>query len=458
LIRPKFVHVALLFLSLSPTLPAETPTRHVLDQWLQAFNSADRARLTAFWQAYNPDWTQIDRELHVRKESGGFTLMKVTSDNGKDLEAVVADAGETFLGVSIHLRSVDPVKVSSITIDGVVPVEGVVPHFSDDADLISAVHSKADSLSASDQFSGTALIARNQTILLQQAWGSANRKTNSPNTLDTEFCLGSMNKMFTAIAALQLVQAGKLSLDATLIEYWKDYPNQELAKKVTVRELLNNTGGTGDIFTTEFNDHRLDIRTLDDYVRLYGHRSLEFAPGSRSRYSNYGFLLLGVLIEKVSGQSYYDYVRDHIFLPAGMTHTDSFPEVSSAPSHAIGYMPGPSGWIPNTDTLPWRGTPAGGGYSTVGDLFRFSEALLSGRLLDPKLLQEATSEQFPGSHYGYGFIVEDGFFGHSGAAPGINGELRVYPKTGHVVVVLSNLEPPAAMRIAAFAGHRLPTQ
>jgi D-alanyl-D-alanine carboxypeptidase len=458
LIRLKFVHVALLLLSLSLTLGAETPTRHVLDQWLQAFNSADRARLTAFWQAYNPDWTQIDRELHVRKESGGFTLMKVTSDNGKDLEAVVADAGETFLGVSIHLRSVDPVKVSSITINGVVPAEGVVPHFSDDADLISAVHSKVDSLAASDQFSGTALIARNRKILLQQAWGLANRKTNSPNTLDTEFCLGSMNKMFTAIAALQLVQAGKLSLDATLIEYWKDYPNQELAKKVTIRELLNNTGGTGDIFTTEFNDHRLDIRTLDDCVRLYGHRALEFEPGSHSRYSNYGFLLLGVLIEKVSGQSYYDYVRDHIFLPAGMTHTDSLPEVSRVPSHAIGYMPGPSGWSPNTDTLPWRGTPAGGGYSTVGDLFRFSEALLSGRLLDLKLLQQATSEQFPDSHYGYGFIVEDGFFGHSGAAPGINGELRIYPKSGHVVVALSNLEPPAAMRIAAFAGHRLPTQ
>jgi hypothetical protein len=115
LIRLKFVHVALLLLSLSLTLGAETPTRHVLDQWLQAFNSADRARLTAFWQAYNPDWTQIDRELHVRKESGGFTLMKVTSDNGKDLEAVVADAGETFLGVSIHLRSVDPRRGCSPT-------------------------------------------------------------------------------------------------------------------------------------------------------------------------------------------------------------------------------------------------------------------------------------------------------------------------------------------------------
>jgi hypothetical protein len=100
--------VALAFLSLIPTRAAETPTRHVLDQWLEAFNSADRVRLASFWQAYNPDWTQIDRELHVRKESGGFTLMRVTSDDGINLDAIVADAGETFLGVSVHLRSAAP--------------------------------------------------------------------------------------------------------------------------------------------------------------------------------------------------------------------------------------------------------------------------------------------------------------------------------------------------------------
>ena len=456
LVRSRFARAVLLFFALAPTLPAETATRHVLDQWLQAFNSADRAKLTAFWQVYNPEWTQIDRELHIRKESGGFTLMKVTSDDGANLDATVADTGETFLGISVHLRSVGPVKVSSITINGIVPAEGVVPHFSNDSELISAVRSKADSLAATDQFSGTVLIARNEEVLLQQAWGLANRKSNSPNVVDTEFCLGSMNKMFTAVAVLQLVQAGKLPLDAPLGEYWKNYPNKELATTVTVRQLLSNTAGTGDIFTAEFNNHRLDIRTLDDYVRLYGQRSLEFEPGSRSRYSNYGFLLLGVLIEKISGQSYYDYVRDHIFVPAGMTHTDSLPEIDRILSHAVGYMPGPNGWVPNTDTLPWRGTPAGGGYSSVGDLLRFSEALLSGHLLDPKLVQQATTEQFPGSHYGYGFVVEDGFFGHSGAAPGINGELRIYRKTHHVVIALSNLEPPAAMRIAAFAGHRLP--
>jgi len=456
LTRLRPILLTVLFLALTSTLSAETTTRRVLDQWLQAFNSADRVKLTAFWQTYNPAWTGIDRELHVRKESGGFTLMKVTSDDGRSLDAVVADAGETFLGLSVRLSSAQPVHISSISITGLVPAEGIVPRFSSDPELIAALNAKVNSLVGNDQFSGTVLVAKNGSILLQKAWGLANRETSLANTLDTEFCLGSMNKMFTAVSILQLVQAGKLSLDATLGDYWKDYPNPDVARKVTIRELLNNTGGTGDIFTDQFIQHRLEIRTLADYVRLYGQRPLEFEPGSRSRYSNYGFLLLGVLIEKLANQSYYEYVREHIFLPSGMTRTNSNPESDKDPAHATGYMPGSSGWTPNADTLPWRGTPAGGGYSTVGDLFRFSQALLHGRLLSQELFQQATMEQFPGSHYGYGFIVEDGFFGHSGAAPGINAELRIYPKTGHVVIALSNLEPPAAMRIAAFAGHRLP--
>jgi CubicO group peptidase (beta-lactamase class C family) len=435
---------------------AETLSRHVLNQWLEAFNSADRSKLTAFWQTYNPEWKQIDRELHVRKESGGLTLMKVTSDDGKGLKAVVADSGETFLGVTVQMKSVEPPKVEAIQITGVVSARNVVPRFASDEELVRAVKNKADALAAADQFSGTVLIARGGKVLCTGAWGMADRKAQKGTTLDTQFRIGSMNKMFTAIAALQLIEEGKLSLNGKIADYWPGYQNRELAQKVTIRELLNNTGGTGDIFTEEFNEHRLEIRTLDNYVKLYGKRALEFEPGSHFRYSNYGFLLLGILIEKVSGMSYYDYVRQNIFKPAGMTRTDSLPEAGNVPGRATGYLPGEKGWEPNTETLPWRGTPAGGGYSTVQDLFRFAEALREGKLVSAGTLKEATTEQSSNSHYGYGFQVDEDYFGHSGAAPGINGELRIYPNGDYVVVALSNLEPPAAMRIAAFAGHRLP--
>jgi D-alanyl-D-alanine carboxypeptidase len=119
-------------------------------------------------------------------------------------------------------------------------------------------------------------------------------------------------------------------------------------------------------------------------------------------------------------------------------------------------------WKPNTGTLPWRGTSAGGGYSTVGDLLRFAEALKKGKLLDPKLVREATSRQKPSPGYGFGFGVsdEDGVrrFGHSGGAPGMNGDLRVYPDSGYVIAVLSNLDPPAATRLADWLEQRLPAR
>jgi D-alanyl-D-alanine carboxypeptidase len=434
----------------------QTPTRHAFDLWLQAFNSNSAAELTSFWKTYNPTWPNIDREVHVRKESGGFTLMKVASDDGTKLEAIVADAGETFLGISLKMRSNDPLVIEEISIHGVVTSNNIVSRFRTDAELISALRTKADSLAATDQFSGTLLVAHNDKILLKGAWGLADREHNKKATLHTQFRIGSMNKMFTTIAVLQLVEKGKLSLDRKIADYWPDYPNQELARKVTIRNLLDNTGGTGDIFTAEYSEHRLEIRTLADYVKLYGSRGLEFDPGSRFRYSNYGFLLLGNLVEKVSGVPYYDYVRAYIFKPAGMMHTDSLPEADNVPNRAVGYLPGKNGWEPNTETLPWRGTPAGGGYSTVGDLLLFAQFLRDGKLISLKTLAEATKEQTPGSHYGFGFQVDEDYFGHSGAAPGINGELRIYPKSGYTVVVLSNLEPPAAMRLAAFTGHRLP--
>lgn len=227
-----------------------------------------------------------------------------------------------------------------------------------------------------------------------------------------------------------------------------------------MRHLLTHTGGTGDIFGPEFTKKRLELRTLGDYVKLYGARGLQFEPGSRWAYSNYGFLLLGVLIEKVCGRSYYDCVREQVFRPAGMKATDSLPEEQVVKKRAIGYMRGEGAWKPNTGTLPWRGTSAGGGYSTVGDLLRFAEALRKGRLLEAKLFREATDRQKPSPGYGYGFGVsdEEGIrrFGHGGGAPGMNGDLRVYPDSGYVVAVLSNLDPPSATRLADWLEQRLP--
>jgi CubicO group peptidase (beta-lactamase class C family) len=335
----------------------------------------------------------------------------------------------------------------------------LVLHRMTEADALAALSARAEELARTGEFSGAVLVARDGEVVLQDAWGPADREAGTPNTPDTRFRIGSMNKMFTAVATLQLVEAGKLALDDTVGKHLPDYPNDDLASKVTVRHLLTHTGGTGDIFGPEFERNRLTLREHSDYVNLYGSRGLSYEPGTRYEYSNYGFVLLGALIEAVSGTSYYDYVRDNVFKPAGMTSTDSLPESEDVPNRAVGYMRSGDTWVPNTSTLPWRGTAAGGGYSTVGDLMRFAQALGSGTLISKTTLAEATRQQQ--DQYGYGFAVGQEpvpNYGHSGGAPGMNGDLRVFPQLGHVVVILSNLDPPAASSLADFFTRRMPDQ
>ena len=318
--------------------------------------------------------------------------------------------------------------------------------------------------SADGSFAGAVSISRGGAALFTAARGDADRERRLPNTLETKFRFGSMGKMFTAVAIAQLAQAGKVSLDQPLGQYLKDYPNAEVAK-VTIHQLLTHTGGTGDIFGPEFMEKRGQLQELRDYVALYGDRAPEFAPGSRHQYSNYGFILLGRVIEAVSGETYERYVREHIFAPAGMSSTDNQPESSNVPGLAVPYSADPGGTLRSAaETLPWRGTSAGGGYSTVGDLQKFAAALLAHRLLDEKhtslLLTGKVDTPRRGLRYAYGFEdarLPNGLHrvGHGGGAPGMNGVLAIYPETGFVVVVLANRDPPAAMGIDRFIADRV---
>src|SRR5690606_3252094 len=158
--------------------------------------------------------------------------------------------------------------------------------------------------------------ARRGKPVVSGAWGLADRDKGIKNTVETRFRNGSMNKMFTAVAVMTLVQDGKVSLDAPIGTYLEDYPNQEVATKVTLHHLLSHTGGTGDIVGPEFMAHRTELKIHDDYLKLYGKRGLDFEPGSSWDYSNYGFVLAGLVIERVTGKGYYDYVRERVFRPA----------------------------------------------------------------------------------------------------------------------------------------------
>ena len=339
-----------------------------------------------------------------------------------------------------------------------------------EADALRAVAVRVDGLASEDEFSGAVLVARDGRVLFSHAYGLADRERAIRNTLRTRFRVGSMNKMFTAVAILQLVEAGKVKLTAPVAKYLPDYPNREVADKVTIHQLLTHTGGTGNISFADFLAHRKKLRTHADFVQRYGKRGLKFEPGTHWAYSSYGFLVLGVVIEKVTGQSYHRYVQQHVYAPAGMSRSGSLPENQAVADLSIGYTKAPetTAWMPNTDTLPYRGTSAGGGYSTVEDLGRFAHALLSHKLLSSHatallITGKAGTRPGPlGGRYAYGFedardANGNGWVGHGGGALGMNGDLRIYPKSGYVVAVLANSDPPAAQRIADYLDLRLPT-
>lgn len=385
-----------------PALP-DSPAGKMLGAWLQAFNSGDRQTYVRFAQTSYPAGVKnADMLMQFRAATGGFDVEKIEESTPTKISALVKERDSDQFGrLVLEVDASEPHNVVSLGVRAIPrPAEFPLPHLSE-AELLSAAAQQASDAAAADRFSGALLIARQGRPVFAKAYGFADRERKLPNTLDTRFRVGSMDKMFTAVAILQLVQAGKLRLTDTLGTYLTDYPNKEIAAKVTIEELLSHTGGTGDIFGPEFDAHRLELRTVHDYVKLFGSRAPLFEPGTKFAYSNYGFVLLGAIIEKISGESYYDYVDRRVFRPAGMTSSGFEPESAAAPNRSIGYTHAPSGWRSNADTLPYRGIPAGGGYSTVGDLLAFANALQAQRLLDAKHLELLTTPQ-PGAkdpHY-----------------------------------------------------------
>jgi len=465
-----FVFVAaLLLLNLaalicSAQLP-DTPAGKQCAAWLESFNRGTLDAYRDFLQKQFPSRAaHADQEVGFREMVGGFELRKVEESTPVKLVALVQERiSDQFARLTLEVEAAEPHRIKDMSIWAIPrPAEFPLPHMTE-ADLTSALRKTLEKDAAAGRFAGAVLVSKNGKPAFTEAYGLSDREHKTPNTLKTRFRIGSMNKMFTAVATLQLAQAGKLTLDDPVGKYLTDYPNKDVATKVTMHELLTHTGGTGDIFGPEFEAHRLELRTLQDYVKLYGNRAPGFDPGSKWEYSNYGFLLLGVVVEKISGQSYYDYIREHIYTPAGMTASGSEPEDQPVTGRSIGYTKmGGKDWHPNTDTLPYRGTSAGGGYSTVEDLSKFAAALQGNKLLNAHYTGLLTTAKpgTPENTYAYGFedrkINGTRCFGHGGGAPGMNGGLEICPANGYVVAVLANMDPPVASRVEDFITNRLP--
>jgi CubicO group peptidase (beta-lactamase class C family) len=327
-------------------------------------------------------------------------------------------------------------------------------------EAIAALSAELDRRVAEDAFAGSVLVARHGEVIFAKTYGLADRERGIANTLHTQFNLGSMNKMFTATAIMRLVQDGRIALTDTVGKLIPNYPDREIAETVTIHHLLTHTGGTGDIFEADWDDVRLTLRTHDDYLAKYGARPPRHAPGARWEYSNYGVVVLGAILERVTNKTYYEAVAELVYAPAGMTETSE--PIWNERTGAIGYTSIYGGLEPNTRWIPYRAMAAGGGDSTVYDLLAFANALEAHRLLDAKHTAVLTTGKIKtryGGKYAYGFgdHTEDSVrcIGHGGGGPGINGELRICDN-GYTIAVLGNLDPPTATRIAHYISVRLP--
>ena len=327
-------------------------------------------------------------------------------------------------------------------------------------------------LVAENKLSGVVLVAKDGVTIASKAAGIANKATNAPIELNTKFNLGSMNKMFTAVAIAQLVQAGKLSFTDTVGKQLPDYPNKEVAAKVTIHHLLTHTSGLGMYWNDKFMAQREKLLTVAAHLPLFASDPLAFPPGEKFQYSNAGYMLLGAIIEKVSGQDYYSYVQEHIYKPAGMNDTGFYEPGKPIPNLAVGYTRMSLNGQPQTEirdnesTREIKGGPAGGGFSTAPDLVKFQQALFSYKLLDKAHTELVTTGKVDGpggkSRYGYGFgdSNSDGkhIVGHNGGAPGIAANLDMFPESGYTAVELMNADPPALMPIVKGVRERIPAK
>ncbi len=347
------------------------------------------------------------------------------------------------------------------------------------ADLPRAADAFVSARVAADSFSGVVLVAREGKVLYQRAAGLADRERGIAMELSSKLQIASTTKLFTQIAMRQLEQAGKLSLADTLGKFLPDYPNPTARGRVTVEQLIRHRSGVGSFWNEKFMARAPHVRSVHDYMELFQDDSLLFEPGTSEAYSNGGYVLLGAIIERVSGLSYHEYLREKVFRPAGMTETVPYDSRVTRTNAATGYTtqmldaplagdrrlagagprpgyerrdttpagnapPGPRIMTggprrPNTSTQAGMSGPAGGHYSTVGDFLKLANALLGHRLLD-----SARTAALLGTRFSAG---QD--FRANGGGAGTNAEFSLYPG-GEVIVVLSNYDPPAATVVAHY--------
>lgn len=386
----------------------------------------------------------------VRTTHGGFLVHSI--QRSSDFRIVVlakSEKRDAWRRIDMGVEPEPPHKVAGLGIDPSGPPTGDEDELRQmtEEGILKYIENELAELSGKDEFSGAVLVAKDAQPLFRRAYGEASKEFDVPNRPDTKFNIGSINKSFTMMAIAQLMEQGRIDLDDRIGKYLPDLPN-DWGERITVRHLLTMRSGLGHYWNEEWQSKFAEIKTVDALMDVVVKSTLDFEPGTRKQYSNSGFVVLGAIIESVTGQSYYDYVKENIYEPAGMADTDSYELDQIVPNLARGYTVNrsetPYGGKELQNNLfmhSIKGSPAGGGCSTLDDLNRYVEALKAGKLAGEKYTNMALGVF---ENVGRAEDRPKGLGIAGGADVGINAIVEADFITGYTVIVLSNYDPPTA--------------
>ncbi len=288
-------------------------------------------------------------------------------------------------------------------------------------------------------FNGTVLVMQKGRAIYKKAFGMADREWNIPNTMETKFRIGSVTKQFTAVCILQLAEQGKLALDDKLSKYIANYPKGD---SITIHMLLNHTSGIKNYTElAEFWPKSVLPLSTDSMIALFKNKPLDFSPGTKWNYSNSGYFLLGVIVEKASGKKFSDYLTDNIIKKLGLKNTGMNQLDSVLAFRAKGYGKNRQGVWQHAMYISMEGPySAGAMFSTVDDLYTWTKALTGNRVLPEAYTKKMTTPYM--NQYGYGIGVDSlkthRRISHSGGIPGFSSYLAFFPDDDLCVVTISN--------------------
>jgi len=454
-------------LAQQPVASAETAAESAGRAFLEAFNSQGSIEpfiASSFTQTALGREPAAERARALdalRTASGGFTLLSANRQGERMVEMfVVSNRGGQHGKIVLFTSGKEPGKIADIFIlSSRDPAKIAADRFPEakvpDGQVAAEIRKRVDALAEEGRFSGVVLVARGDDVILREARGLADQVWRIPNRADTRFNIASIGKIFTATAVMRLVEQGKLSLDDTLAERVPAYPHKEAAKTITLRHLLNHTGGLGD-WDGRKRGTASNTEAIASMTAPPGNK-----PGERFAYSNAGYVILGGAIENVTGKSFEDSVRELVFEPAGMRSTGYWPVTAVVPNRATGYLRPPSdplGFGPrysNEQFLGYVGDASGGVYSNADDLLAFYRALAGGRLVQPGTLRTMIDNavEFAGAphpwRYGYGLRLAQcsgkDVLGHGGGGEnsGVSNESFASVDGEWTVIVLANVDSAA---------------